>query len=120
VSKPGYLTRRYPSNHAALELGPPAVPTTHPVVSGMTGAAGAPRVGDLLVATAGVWNLDGLTFSYVWKVGGAPVPGATAPTYQVAAGDEGQPISVEVHAGKRGWNEAVDAIPVSGGAPVAP
>ena len=45
---------------------------------------GSAAVGQTLSATTGVWSLDGLTFSYDWKVGGVST-GTTTPTYVVTA-----------------------------------
>jgi hypothetical protein len=36
-----------------------------------------------LTASAGVWNVDGLTFAYQWMTGSTPIAGATAPTFVV-------------------------------------
>ncbi|WP_244931492.1 family 78 glycoside hydrolase catalytic domain [Nocardioides sp. W7] len=68
------------------------VSTGAPTVSGTT------AVGRTLGATTGTWNRDGLAFTYQWSRNGAPVAGATAPTYAVRAADIGSRLRVRVTA----------------------
>ena len=59
---------------------------------------GATTVGQILTAdTTTLADADGLAaFTYAWMSNGVAIPGATASTYTLAAGDAGQAISVKV------------------------
>jgi len=70
--------------------------TPTPVVTG------TPRVGETLSAAAGTWD-PGVTLDYQWSADGTPVPGATAPTYAVPAGDLGRQLSVTVTGSRAGY-----------------
>lgn len=59
-------------------IGQAAAPTTT--------AATLPKITkavDVLSATTGIWNVDGLTFTYQWRMDGSPIVGATGPTLSV-------------------------------------
>ncbi len=80
---------------AAMERGPKKAPanTTLPVVSG------TPAVGQTLSCSTGSWSgTPAPTFAYQWLIGGTPIPGATAGTYQVQSADEGHSLACEVTA----------------------
>lgn len=57
--------------------------------------AGVLDEGEVLTAIDGVWT-GSPTFTYQWKADGANIPGATAKTYTIQAGDVGKSISVAV------------------------
>ena len=64
--------------------------------------AGPPEVGKTLAATAGSWDVAGLTFSYQWKANGVAVPGAIRATYLPGSADQGKALTVVVAAAKAG------------------
>lgn len=79
----------------------PAAPanTAAPVLSG------SGVVGEVLSATTGTWDQEGLTFQFEWLKDGEPIPAGAAPaalsesnTYTPTAADVGATISVRVHA----------------------
>jgi len=72
------------------------VSTPTPVVTGDA------RVGETLSANAGTWD-PGVTLGYQWSADGAPVTGATAPTYAVPAGDLGRQLTVTVTGTRAGY-----------------
>ncbi len=74
---------------------------TAPTISGQA------RVGKTLTATGGTWSVDGVTLAYQWNRDGAPISGATATTYKVAAADAGADLTVTVTASKAGDEETV-------------
>ena len=74
---------------------------TPPVISGQG------KVGKTLTATGGTWSVDGVTLAYQWNRDGAPIAGATAPTYKLVAADAGADITVTVTASKAGDEEVV-------------
>lgn len=76
----------------AVDLLAAPVATTPPTVTGTA------RVGQVLTATGGAWDLDGVALSYQWLRGGAPVAGATGTTYDVTRADLGRALSVRVTA----------------------
>lgn len=82
----------------AVPTGPEAAPvaTVAPVISG------TPRIGQRLRATAGTWDLDGVTTTLQWTRNGAPIRGATAPTYVLTRADLRARIGVLVIATKPG------------------
>ena len=51
----------------------------------------------MLTLTVGVWQAAA-AFSYQWRRGGAPIPGADAPAYLAAPEDAGQSLSAVVTA----------------------
>jgi hypothetical protein len=63
-----------------------------PVISGQA------SVGSLLSASPGVWSPQGISYSYQWLRRGAPIAGATAPSYRVTKKDLGAPLAVRVTA----------------------
>jgi surface antigen len=73
------------------------VPTAPP------GISGAPQVDVPLAASTGSWSRGGASFSYQWFANGAPIPGATGPSYTPTAAQVGQVISVQVGAALPGF-----------------
>ena len=71
--------------------------------------SGEPRIGQVLTATPGEWNLDGLAFSYRWLRDGEPIVGATTPSYRVKGVDRGHALTVEVTATADGFEPVVVA-----------
>jgi hypothetical protein len=68
-----------------------------PFVTGGTGTAGAPKVGDVLTANTGGW-IGVASYGYLWKVGGT-TPGGTpvnTKTYTVVTGDATKTATVTV------------------------
>jgi hypothetical protein len=64
-------------------------------------------VGGTLVAGAGAWSSSTpLAYTYQWLRAGAPIAGASAPSYHPVAADAGQPLSVRVTAGNGGSAQA--------------
>ncbi|WP_170219269.1 amidase family protein [Nocardioides litoris] len=78
------------SGTVAVGLKTAPVATTAPTV------VGTPRVGQVVRATGGAWDLDGVRLGYQWLVGGSPVPGATAPSYRLRVADVGRSLAVAV------------------------
>ncbi len=98
-SKPGYPSvARTSANTAAVVAGTLTAPT--PTVSGTA------KVGSTLTATAGSWGPAPVTLSYLWKVNGVAISGATARTYLVAATMVGKRITVTVTGTKAGYTTA--------------
>jgi subtilisin family serine protease len=77
---------------------PPPEPVP-PVNLAQPSIVGSPRAGSTLVAEPGEWDGLGLRFSYQWRANGTAIAGATGPGYEVASGDAGAVITVEVSAG---------------------
>lgn len=69
-----------------------------PVATEPPRVAGRAMVGRTLSATTGAWDVDGVTTSVQWLVGGTPVPGATGTSYVVRNADVGKRVSVRVTA----------------------
>ena len=86
------------STIVTVDAGPAApVNTTAPVLSG------SGVVGEVLTATPGTWNVEGLSFQYEWLKNGEPIVAGAAPaaltesnTYTPTAADVGATISVRV------------------------
>lgn len=66
------------------------VSTTSPTVTGR------PTFGRVLTARPGRWEPSAVTYAYRWLRDGAPVRGATTPTYRLDADDLGHRMSVVV------------------------
>ena len=74
---PGYQPASAVSN--VVIVGQAAAPTTTPsTVPKIT------RTGNVLSASTGIWNVDGLTFGYQWRMDGSPIVGATSPTHTIS------------------------------------
>jgi hypothetical protein len=80
--------------------------------------AGTVRVGQTLTASSGTWD-DGVTKGYQWSANGAPIPGATAASYVLVAGDLGKRITVTVTGVKAGYatvsRTSAQTVPVAKG-----
>ncbi len=105
--------------NAAMEHGPAKAPanTGLPVVSGTT------AVGSTLSCSNGSWSgAPAPTFTYQWLIGGTPIPGATAATYQAQSADEGHSLACQVTAKNvvNGAVKSVSALSVAVSIPVAP
>lgn len=88
-----------------------------PSISGATGDAGAPSVGDVLTAVVGGW-IGVASYTYQWKSGTTTMTaltGATAKNYTVVAGDIGKQLQVEV----TGTNPRGPTVGVSSKTPAA-
>jgi len=87
--------------------------TYTPVVPTIAGVA---SVGKVLTAAvvASVWTPRPESFGYQWLANGAPIAGATAATYKVAATDLGKLISVRVTASGNGYASVDVTSPVIG------
>jgi hypothetical protein len=80
-----------------------ALTTATPVISGRV------MVGAQVSATPGAWTAGSApvtSFTYQWLRNGAPIAGATAPTYAVARGDYGASLSVTVTGAYEGYPAA--------------
>ena len=64
--------------------------------------SGTLRVGSTLTASVTGWSPTPSEHTYQWRRDGEAVPGATARTYELAAGDRGAHVTVEVAAVRSG------------------
>jgi hypothetical protein len=69
-----------------------------PTNSVLPAIAGTQQVGQTLTALEGVWANEPTSFTYQWKAEGLDIAGATSKTYELAAGEEGDNITVVVTA----------------------
>lgn len=76
-----------------------AVAPTATTAPSVTGPA---KVGSTLTANPGTWDTTGLTYSYQWLRGTAPIVGATSATYKTTVEDLDKAVSVQVVAKKAG------------------
>ena len=75
-----------------------------PVVNNAAPAvSGDPRVGSSLSTTGGTWTPSDVTLGYQWLRDGAPIDGAMSSTYDVAPGDVGSVLAVQVTASRSGY-----------------
>ncbi|WP_308222243.1 peptidoglycan DD-metalloendopeptidase family protein [Microbacterium oleivorans] len=68
---------------------------------------GTGTVGATLTAVPGTWVPAGVSLTYQWLRGGAPITGATARTYRLVAADAGTSVSVRIAGTKAGYTTAV-------------
>jgi uncharacterized protein YfiM (DUF2279 family) len=80
--------------------------TARPAISGM------PVVGNVLTCSTGTWTNSPTGYAYEWLRGGAPIPGATAATYQTIAADVGA-ISCRVTAINATGAAVITSLPVT-------
>lgn len=110
-SKEGWTDSTVDSNAVVPQLGDAPTFTTQPSVSG------AHRLGQTLTANPGAWGAGSTpTFTYQWRRGAQPIPGATAATYAVTAADLGSTLSVVVTATRAAYSPATfttSAVPVA-------
>lgn len=76
----------------------PATQTSTPTPT----ISGTARVGQTLSVVAGSWD-PGVALGYQWLRDGAPIPGATAPSYPLLVADLGRRISVTVTGTRAGF-----------------
>lgn len=85
--------------------------TTQPSVNGRH------ELGQTLTAVPGAWGPGATpTYTYQWKRGTSPIPGATSSTYVVSAADLGQTLAVTVTATRPAYAPGVfttSALPVA-------
>jgi len=104
-----------PGIDAAMERGPAKAPKN----GGLPVVSGTPAVGSTLSCLAGAWSgAPAPSFTYQWLIGGTPIRGATAATYQVVSADEGHSLACEVTA--KNVVKSVSALSVAVAIPVTP
>lgn len=104
VARAGYGTASVETQAVTVDLGAAPVPTTTPKIV---------KSGSTYVVSQPGWSVDGLTFSFQWKVGGVDGTGvgATTDTYTPAAGESGQ-LTLEITAVRAGYVSTT--LPVTG------
>lgn len=100
ASKAGVPDGSATSAPVTVEQGDAPTPTALPTVSGEA------RVGGVLHASSGSWDLEGLAFGYRWLRDGRPIAGATGADYAVGADDAGAELVAVVTATKEGYADA--------------
>lgn len=104
MAKTASSRKRSMSGFIGATGGLPAAPA-NTVAPTITGTA---QVGETLTAAAGTWSgREAPALSYQWNVDGEPVPGATGETYEPAAADEGEEVTVTVTG--RNWAGSASA-----------
>ena len=111
ASKAGYATQVFTTNTVQVSVASGPFATAKPVISDTT-----PQVGQVLSTTPGVWGVDGLTFTYQWKIDGTNAVNGTSSTFTVPA--TSGVITVEVQASKTGWAGGTETS--LGTTPIAP
>ena len=96
----GYTTATVESAATATVTGSTFTTLGTPTITGTA------VVGGTLTAATGTWTPTPDSYTYQWKAGGAPIIGATASSYVVAASLVGQTITVTVTAHKTGYADA--------------
>lgn len=94
-TKPGYGT--ISTTSTAVTIGRALTAAPVPTISGTV------AVGSTLTAVPGTWAPAPVTLSYQWYRGSAPIAGATARTYTLAAADAGQKVSVRTTGSQTGY-----------------
>ena len=97
-SKSGYTSVDAISPGVTVGLG--TLTTVVPVITGEA------AIGSTLTANPGAWGPAPVSFGFQWLSDGAPIPGATDPTYLVTFSDAGNAISVTVTGSKAGYTSA--------------
>lgn len=64
---------------------------------------GTAKVGQKLTASAGKWNVGGVSITYRWLRNGVPIGGAASKQYVPKAADVGARLAVKVTAAKSGY-----------------
>ncbi|MDR2703068.1 MAG: N-acetylmuramoyl-L-alanine amidase [Cellulomonadaceae bacterium] len=78
---------------------------------GKANLTGQPKVGAVLTATTAGFDPKPTTKTYQWLRDGAPINGATIPTYEITKADGDHKITVEVTAKALGYRDAVAVSP---------
>jgi hypothetical protein len=92
----GSVTATAPNTTAGVDA---ALVRKAPFDRAAPAVSGTPAVGQLLSCASGSWTgLATLSYSYRWLRDGAPIAGATASIYAVAAADQGNGLTCEVTA----------------------
>jgi hypothetical protein len=86
---------------------------TAPVNTVPPAITGTPAVGQMLTAFVGVWDGSAASYTYVWKKAAVAIPGATANTYVVQAGDAASAITVEVTATNGAGTDSAESAAVN-------
>lgn len=80
-----------------------------PVNSVLPAISGVAQQGETLTAWEGVWS-QASTFTYVWKLDGTPIVGATGKTYDPVVGDIGKELTVVVTATNSAGNASAESV----------
>lgn len=80
--------------------GPALAPVTPPTITGDV------RVGRLVRADPGTWNVPDVGLAYQWLLDGFPVRGATSAYFTPSRADRGKELTVRVTAARRTWHTA--------------
>jgi hypothetical protein len=86
---------------------PPAGTTPQKFTGGAATIAGSAQVGGTVTASVSGFAPTPSTYSYQWLRGGAPISGATEPTYAVVAADDAGKLTVQVTASGAGLKSKV-------------
>ncbi len=110
--------------------GAPVAPAPAPANTSLPTISGGVQVGQSLSATVGSWSASPTSYAYQWRrcdTGGnacASIAGATASSYQLASGDSGSTIRVNVSAtnaaGSGSASSNATAVVVTPAPPVQP
>ncbi|PVG82734.1 hypothetical protein DDE18_10235 [Nocardioides gansuensis] len=101
--KDGFSDGTSVSNSIGVSAGGALQATAPPAITGTA------VVGNSLRVSTGSWAEPGGTFGYQWLRTGAPIPGATTPSYTLKPGDAGKDISATVTARKAGFSDGAAA-----------
>ncbi len=95
----GYADAVVASAPVTVQAGGSLQATTQPTIIGTS------TVGQSLRVAPGTWSQSSPTFAYQWLRTGAPIPGATSPSYLLKPEDAGRDVAVVVLATKVGFND---------------
>lgn len=88
-------------------LDPPKQPSAQQIKNrARPDVTGRPRVGRVLMASAGRWSPTSVRITFQWRRNGKVIRGADARRYRVARQDRGRRLSVTVTASRSGWKPA--------------
>jgi hypothetical protein len=111
----GSYTAYYDTNDVTLQVNPTPGSAVTPAIGGTLG------VGQTLTCSPGTWSAYPTSYAYQWDRDGAPIAGATSPTYVVVAADQGQSLTCVVTASNsRGAGQPATSVPVIVPAPGQP
>jgi len=99
ASKPGNVPATVEPRSVKVGVGAAPVATSKnaPKITGTLTS------GSTLIASTGIWNIDGLTFTFQWKRNGVDVADATSRSYELTAADVATQLSVTVTATRTGY-----------------